>query len=92
MFVVIIVPQSSNRRWSSIQSQEFTGLYAAIATLVCSCDVSARVTVETDNARPIFLDAVRHETLIAMPQEIDDALFGANADRYIREVMCHNPH
>jgi hypothetical protein len=82
----MILLQSSNRRWSSIQSQEFTGLYAAIATLVCSSDVSSRVTVETDNTRPIFLDAFRDDTLIAMPQEIDDAIFGANADRYIREV------
>ena len=37
--------QGSNRRWSSIQAQEFTHLYSVLATLVCSCDVSSQLTV-----------------------------------------------
>ena len=37
--------QGSNRRWSSIQAQEFTHLYSVLATLVCSCDVSSQITV-----------------------------------------------
>lgn len=37
--------QGTNRRWSSIQAQEFTHLYSVLTTLVCSCDVATQLTV-----------------------------------------------
>ncbi|EDO44319.1 predicted protein, partial [Nematostella vectensis] len=76
----------SNRRWSSLQSQEFTALYTAIATLVCCSDVSSQMTVEPTRPRPLFLDIMRNLPLIPMPLEMDYAIFGANADRYIKEA------
>lgn len=76
----------SNRRWSSIQAQEFTHLYSVLATLVCSCDVSSQLTVEPRSLRPMFLETVRAESLIPMPPQMEDAIFGMNSDFYIKEV------
>lgn len=76
----------SNRRWSSIQAQEFTHLYSVLATLVCSCDVSSQLTVEPRSLRPMFLETVRAESLIPMPLQMEEAIFRTNNDSYIKEV------
>ena len=34
----------------------------------------------------MFLDTVRADSLIHMPSEMEDAIFGVNNDTYIREV------
>lgn len=78
----------SNRRWSSIQAQEFTYLYSVLATLVCSCDVSTQLTVEPTSLRPVFLDKASDHPLIPMPPPMEDAIFGVNNDIFLREMSA----
>lgn len=76
----------SNRRWSSIQAQEFTHLYSVLATMVCSCDVSTQFTVEPTALQPMFLNSAHADSLIPMPPQMEDAIFGVANDTYIREM------
>jgi len=39
--------ESSSRRWSSVQSREFSHLHATLATLVINCNVTPYMTIGT---------------------------------------------
>ena len=42
--------------------------------------------LEPRSLRPIFLETARADSLISMPPQMEDAIFGVNSDFYIREV------
>lgn len=42
--------------------------------------------LEPRSLRPTFLETVRADSLIPMPPQMEDAIFGVNSDFYIREV------
>ncbi|KFM65449.1 Ubiquitin carboxyl-terminal hydrolase 24, partial [Stegodyphus mimosarum] len=65
------------RRWTPTQIQEFGSLHITMASLVLSCDLTPHRTCE----RTSIWSA--SETLLPMPQDISDALYGPGACRYL---------
>ena len=44
--------------------------------------------LEPRSLRPTFLETARADSLISMPPQMEDAIFGVNGDYYIREVSA----
>ncbi|XP_022101626.1 ubiquitin carboxyl-terminal hydrolase 24-like isoform X2 [Acanthaster planci] len=76
------------RRWTSLQTHEFTYLHTMLAVMVLYCDVSKFRTIDQGDFPP------RQRTLIiptskplAMPSDMQQILAGTEGIKYIREVI-----
>ncbi|XP_038074921.1 uncharacterized protein LOC119742812 [Patiria miniata] len=76
------------RRWTSLQTKEFTYLHTMLAVMILYCDVSKFRTIDQGDYPP------RQRTLIiptskplAMPSDMQQILFATEGIKYIREHL-----
>ncbi|KAJ8306242.1 hypothetical protein KUTeg_016787 [Tegillarca granosa] len=79
--------ESSSRRWSSIQSREFSNLHSTLATLILNCDVSQYRTDEPGDYPERKPKTVIPLKFLKMSSDMENYVYGADSDRYIREVV-----
>ncbi|CAM1321691.1 USP24 (predicted) [Pycnogonum litorale] len=77
------------RRWSSLQTREFSALHSTIATVIFNCDLGQQRTCEPES----FIECTPEQWMpvkdrIELPVEVQNILVGTASSRYIREVVC----
>ncbi|KAF8763443.1 Ubiquitin carboxyl-terminal hydrolase 24 like protein [Argiope bruennichi] len=95
LLVFLLGPASANmsssdtfsRRWTPLQTQEFGALHITMASLILSCDLTPYRTCELENYPERSSIFSASETFLPMPKEIQDALYGPGAPRYLQEIV-----
>ncbi|EDV23143.1 uncharacterized protein TRIADDRAFT_27581 [Trichoplax adhaerens] len=85
LYLAIFKRISSGRRWSALQSREFSSIHITICNLIINCDVSTQHTIVHSIKLP---DINNYPTeLQPMSSAVNDIIFGIEGVKYFHEAL-----